>query len=84
MVLICELFEALRALRKQLAHERQVPPYIIFTDATLRELSKNRPSSLLKMRSIYGIGDAKLRDFGKLFLALIVDYCKIKNLPMDA
>jgi ATP-dependent DNA helicase RecQ len=78
-----ELFEELRALRKQLAHERQVPPYIIFTDATLRELSKSRPSSLLKMRGIYGIGDAKLRDFGKLFLNLLVEHCKTKNLSMN-
>ncbi len=78
-----ELFEELRALRKQLAQERQVPPYIIFADATLRELSKSRPSSLLKMRNIYGIGDAKLRDFGKLFLNLLVEHCRTKSLPMD-
>jgi ATP-dependent DNA helicase RecQ len=78
-----DLFEELRSLRKQLAQERQVPPYIIFADATLRELSKVRPSSLQRMRKIYGIGDTKLRDFGQLFLNLLTDQCKIKNLPMD-
>lgn len=77
------LFEEFRSLRKQLAQERQVPPYIIFTDATLRELARNRPSTLLKMRSIYGIGDAKLNDFGRQFLSLLVDHCKANNLPMD-
>src|SRR5205823_11968769 len=59
-----ELFEALRSQRRQLAEERQVPPYIIFSDATLRELARARPSTLEKMRLLYGIGDAKLRDFG--------------------
>ncbi len=78
-----DLFEELRSLRKQLAQERQVPPYIIFADATLRELSRNRPSSLQKMRQIYGIGDTKLRDFGQLFLNLVIAQSKIKNLPMD-
>jgi len=77
------LFEELRSLRKQLAQQRQVPPYIIFADATLRELSKIRPSSLQKMRRIYGIGDTKLRDFGQLFLNVLLDQCKAKNLPMD-
>ena len=79
-----DLFEELRSLRKRLAQERQVPPYIIFADATLRELSRSRPSSLQKMRSIYGIGDTKLRDFGQLFLSLIIDHCKAKNLSMNA
>ena len=78
-----DLFEELRALRKQLAQERNVPPYIIFADATLRELSKVRPSSLQRMRKIYGIGDTKLRDFGQLFLDLLLAQCKAKNLAVD-
>ncbi len=78
-----DLFEEFRALRKQLAQERHVPPYIIFTDATLRELARNRPSSLGKMRQIYGVGDSKLRDFGQQFLDLLIDHCQTKNLRMD-
>ncbi len=79
-----DLFEELRALRKQLAQERHVPPYVIFADATLRELSSRRPSKLERMRSIYGIGDAKLRDFGQRFLNLIIEHCQATNLPTDA
>jgi ATP-dependent DNA helicase RecQ len=66
-----ELFEALRELRKELARERQVPPYLIFSDDTLRELARVRPSTPERMRQVYGVGDAKLRDFGARFLAVI-------------
>src|SRR5207247_2109123 len=77
------LFETLRSLRKQLAEERKVPPYVIFSDATLRELARMRPSSLERMRLVYGIGDAKLRDFGKRFLDLIQDHCRENSLSTD-
>ncbi len=77
------LFEALRELRRQLADERQVPPYVIFSDATLRELARVRPSTLPGMRLIYGIGDAKLRDFGDKFLRSIVDHCHQNSLSLD-
>ena len=78
-----DLFEEFRSLRKQLAQERQVPPYVIFPDATLRELSRIRPSNLERMRKIYGIGDAKLSDFGQRFLDLLATQCKARHLPMD-
>jgi ATP-dependent DNA helicase RecQ len=78
-----ELFEALRGLRQRLATERQVPPYVIFSDATLRELSRVRPSTLERMRLIYGIGDAKLRDFGAAFLGAIQEQCRGRGLTRD-
>ena len=78
-----ELFERLRGMRRQLAEERQVPPYIIFSDATLRELARVRPSSLEKMRLVYGIGDAKLRDFGERFLQAIEESCRDRGLTRD-
>jgi len=78
-----ELFEVLRGQRRQLAEERQVPPYIIFGDATLRELARVRPSTLEKMRLVYGIGEAKLRDFGKRFLQAIDDHCRERGLMRD-
>lgn len=68
-----ELFENLRVLRKRLAEERSVPPYVIFSDATLRELARQRPSTLQDMHMIYGIGEAKLRDFGPKFLEPILE-----------
>ncbi|HEY9784000.1 MAG TPA: DNA helicase RecQ [Candidatus Obscuribacterales bacterium] len=71
-----ELFEKLRALRRRLADERRVPPYIIFNDATLRELATVKPTSLVRMLSISGIGDTKLRDFGSHFLEVIVEHSR--------
>jgi ATP-dependent DNA helicase RecQ len=77
------LFELLRQRRRDLAAERGVPPYVIFSDTTLRDLARQRPSSLEKMRLIYGIGDAKLKDFGQTFLTLITDYARQHLLPFD-
>lgn len=66
-----DLFEVLRDLRKELARARRVPPYVIFNDATLREFSRVKPRTLVQMRGISGVGDAKLRDFGETFLEAI-------------
>jgi ATP-dependent DNA helicase RecQ len=66
-----ELFEALRRLRKQLAEERKVPPYIIFTDATLRHMARLRPTTPEALRLVSGVGEAKLRDFGERFLEAV-------------
>jgi ATP-dependent DNA helicase RecQ len=78
-----ELFEALRRLRRDLARDRQVSPFIIFTDNTLRELARMRPSTLEPMRLIPGVGDKRLRDFGALFLTLIADQCRARGLSLD-
>ena len=78
-----ELFDALRGLRKQLATEKSVPPYQIFSDATLRELARMRPSTLAKFRMVYGVGDNKLKEFGAKFLAVIVEHCKGRGLDVD-
>jgi ATP-dependent DNA helicase RecQ len=77
------LFDVLRTLRRELATEREVPPYVIFSDATLRELARIRPSSPERMRLVYGIGDAKLRDFGNHFLTAIKDHCAAHGLALD-
>jgi ATP-dependent DNA helicase RecQ len=78
-----ELFDALRDLRRRLADERQVRPYVIFSDATLRQLAQVRPSGLERMRLIYGIGDAKLRDFGPLFFQMIDEHAQARRLTRD-
>ena len=65
------LFEALRVLRRELAAEAQVPPYVIFHDATLREMAAARPSSRAELGAIGGIGQRKLDAFGDAFLAVI-------------
>ena len=65
------LFEALRAWRRAEAEERGVPPYVIFSDKTLRELSRTRPTTRYELRGVYGIGDAKLEAFGEAVINVI-------------
>jgi ATP-dependent DNA helicase RecQ len=65
------LFEALRALRLELARSEQVPPYVVASDRTLRELAELRPSSLSKLEQIYGIGPAKAARYGEALLAVV-------------
>ena len=78
-----ELFEALRNLRRQLAEERHVPAYVLFNDATLREMARLRPGSPDAMLRIRGVGERKLADLGAQFLRTISDYCREKRLPLD-
>jgi ATP-dependent DNA helicase RecQ len=79
-----ELFEELRQLRWKLATQLQVPPYRVFSDAVLRDLARQRPSTPEKMRLISGVGDYKLRDYGADFLAAIREHCARKGVPQDA
>ncbi len=62
------LFEKLRALRKQLADERAVPPYIIFSDVSLRQMARFYPANEKDFSRVSGVGERKLREFGDLFL----------------
>ena len=62
------LFEALRALRRDLAAEAQLPPYVIFHDSTLREMAATRPRSLAALGAIPGVGARKLEAYGEAFL----------------
>jgi ATP-dependent DNA helicase RecQ len=65
------LFESLRRLRKQLAEERGVPPYVIFGDATLVEMSRQRPGNEAEFLAINGVGQVKLERHGAAFLQAI-------------
>ena len=65
------LFEALRALRRELAAQAGVPPYVIFHDATLRELAARRPADRVALGRIAGIGERKLNAYGDAFLAVL-------------
>ncbi|GGB43375.1 ATP-dependent DNA helicase RecQ [Oceanisphaera marina] len=65
------LFQALRQLRKQLADEADVPPYVVFSDATLTELARYRPKTEAELLSINGVGARKLERYGAAFLALL-------------
>jgi ATP-dependent DNA helicase RecQ len=78
------LFDALRQLRRELAEARHVPPYIIFGDATLRELARWRPSSPAGFAAVRGVGQKKLEDLGPAFLERIRAYCAAHGLALDA
>jgi ATP-dependent DNA helicase RecQ len=67
------LFEALRALRRDLAAEAGLPPYVIFHDSTLREMAVARPASLAALGEIGGVGTRKLEAYGEAFLGVIRD-----------
>ncbi|PYI58541.1 MAG: DNA helicase RecQ, partial [Verrucomicrobia bacterium] len=68
------LFEQLRALRRKLADERDVPAYVIFSDVSLREMARNYPTTVSEFRRIPGVGEQKLKDFAQPFLSEIKNY----------
>jgi len=68
------LFEALRALRKSLAEEQGVPPYVVFGDATLVEMAQRRPASDEELMMITGVGEKKLQRYGAEFLYTISSF----------
>jgi ATP-dependent DNA helicase RecQ len=69
-----DLFDRLRVLRRELADERDVPAYVVFSDAVLREMARLAPSSLYEMRAVSGVGDKKLAEFGQRFLDAIAEF----------
>ncbi len=71
-----ELFESLRQLRRAIADERAVPPFVIFGDLTLRELARERPVTAEAFLAVKGVGERKQADFGERFMALIAAYCR--------
>jgi ATP-dependent DNA helicase RecQ len=68
------LFERLRTLRRQVADERGVPAYIIFSDVSLREMARNYPTNTGEFRRVAGVGEQKLKDFAEPFLSEIRAY----------
>ena len=67
------LWHALKAKRMELAREQGVPPYVIFHDSTLLEILNQKPTSLIEMSQITGIGQAKLMRYGDAFLEVLDD-----------
>ena len=78
------LFEILRKLRTTIARKKGVPAYIVFGDATLRDMARLRPSDHARLLEVKGIGDKKARQYGELVLAAIKDYCHTNPIDMDA
>ncbi|NTW68462.1 MAG: DNA helicase RecQ [Chlorobiaceae bacterium] len=66
-----ELFELLRTLRKQIADEQGIPPYLVFSDRTLRDMAAISPRTAEVMLTVSGVGEVKLERYGRQFLRLI-------------
>ncbi|TYZ24113.1 DNA helicase RecQ [Selenomonas ruminis] len=69
-----ELFDYLRALRKEIAARDHIPPYVVFSDATLRDMCRVQPETLDEMLSVKGIGELKLEKYGEAFLECIREH----------
>jgi ATP-dependent DNA helicase RecQ len=74
-----ELFNRLRAVRLEIARSRGVPPYVVFHDATLREMARLRPRSRDALLMVKGVGARKADDLGETFLAVIKESGKLKG-----
>lgn len=71
-----DLFESLRALRRKLASDEGIPPYMVFHDSSLREMAAKHPRNKAEFRSIEGVGDRKLEKYGDIFLEEIDVHCQ--------
>jgi ATP-dependent DNA helicase RecQ len=78
-----KLFEALRELRRHKADELRVPAYVVFSDASLRDMARLRPSSRAMFREVKGVGDKKLQDYGDEFVGFITAHCRERGLTVD-
>ena len=74
------LFERLRQVRKEIAEGEKVPPYIIFSDVTLKEMSGMLPLNNAELLQVKGVGDRKLEAYGAPFLEVIQQYCEEKGM----
>jgi ATP-dependent DNA helicase RecQ len=78
------LFEQLRALRKRLADDRGLPPYIIFSDVALRQMARLYPTTEPQLIRISGVGEKKLAEFGAVFMEAISSYLQTRPKQMFA
>jgi ATP-dependent DNA helicase RecQ len=69
------LFEVLKQLRRRLAEERGIPPYVVFSDRSLREMSRSYPCDLQSFQEIPGVGEHKLSQYGDVFVREIASFC---------
>jgi ATP-dependent DNA helicase RecQ len=77
------LFDVLRALRRRKADERGLPPFVVFGDATLRDLARRRPSTFEQLTSVHGIGERKRAEYGEEFLDAVTSFCREHGVAMD-
>lgn len=74
-----KLFERLKSLRKEIANKKNLPPYIIFADTTLRQMAAEYPTDEKSLLKISGVGEYKLQKYGNLFIEEIIDFIQEKQ-----
>ena len=78
-----ELFERLRQRRYEIAQAQHIPPYVVFSDRTLKEMSTCLPVSMENMLSIHGVGKRKFEKFGNEFIEIIQNYSREYNIKQE-
>jgi len=78
------LFEKLRALRKELADAQGVPPYVVFSDVSLRQMARSYPQTSAEFRGISGVGETKLKAYGRAFMEEIAAHLRVNARQMFA
>ena len=76
------LMNKLRDLRKQLADEQSVPPYVVFSNASLRQMSQEQPQTSSEFSKISGVGSRKLLQYGDIFTQTIQEFCRENDLEI--
>ena len=79
-ILYPELYEILRLERAKIATSKNVPPYVVFSNSVLRDLTNNLPSNNDEFLDINGIGESKAFEYGEIFLEIINNYVKENNI----
>ncbi len=77
------LFEMLRTLRAKIAGKKGMPAYIVFGDASLRDMARKRPSSINNLMEVKGVGEKKCKQYGETFLKAIKEYCRENSLDTN-
>ena len=75
------LLDALKQLRKQLAEREKIPPYLVFTDASLEDMVTQRPTTLDAFSDVHGVGQIKRDHYGRVVVSLIRFVLKLPPLP---
>jgi ATP-dependent DNA helicase RecQ len=81
---VSTLFTILRTLRKQIADEQQVPPYVIFPDKSLMDMAEKRPQNLREFEDVYGVGSNKRDKYGQVFLEAIRNFSQQQGLATSS
>ena len=78
-----ELFQNLRKVRRNIAAVLGVPPYVVFSDATLRDMTAKLPRTHNELLEVSGVGELKAEKYGKKFLKAINDYISAQHPPAE-